>query len=55
MKWIFRIAIISLFVGITVGAFRLMESAVGYSNADLDRSVRMGSNGGPYLAGGIPK
>lgn len=55
MKWIFRVAIIFLFMSITVGAYQMTINAVGYGDGDLDRSVRMGSNGGPYLIRGVPK
>lgn len=55
MKWIFRLAIVFLFLSITVGAHQMATNAVGYGDGDLDRSVRMGSNGGPYLVGGVPK
>lgn len=55
MKWIFRLAIIFLFISIIVGAYLMTINAVGYGDGDLDRSVRMGSNGGPYLVGGVPK
>ena len=55
MRWTVRIVIVFLFFSIGVGSYVMSERAIGFGDSDLDRSVRMGSNGGPYLAGGVPK
>lgn len=55
MNWIFGIIVALFFAAVLSLAYSMSMQAVGFSDSNLDRSVRTTSGGGVYLPSGSPK